>query len=136
MALPLNSIGPFAFLGLAGSPQLPAVEAETRMRQGQDGKWISLTGTRAKTTTLQSQVDAFHIQDGHLAVNNYISYIGAAPVTLVYHGVNYFTAFGIKYIITDVSDWSVQPQVGMVGGLFFPSRAMVMATWTLEAVEV
>ena len=133
---PVNRIGPFVFIGLAGQIALPSSQVEVRGRDGQDGKWFSLTGRKAKTTTLRSEVDAFHLADGHLALSNYRTLIGDEPQEVVLHGVNYTQTYNVKFIVIDIDEASVAPMVGMIGGFYFPSRAFVMATWKLEAVEV
>lgn len=136
MALPQSWIGAYRFLSLAGLPSVPRTEVEVRAREGIDGNWISLLGVKSRPFQVFSEVDALSIADAHLAAINYSNLIGTAPQVVICQGVNYFTSHSLKFLVLDVEVMEPQPMLGMVGGLFPPSLALLQARWTLLAVEV
>ncbi len=129
----MDSIGPYKFIALHGSPQ-PAMQQLTLLcRPGVDGVAIWLAENRGVEFTLHSVVDCADIQDAEDTLYNYTQLLPADPQSLVWAGVSY-DSYGF-FKVMRVTNPKVTPILGSAGGVYNDDPgAKLEADWTLICI--
>lgn len=133
-----NSIGGYTLTQWQGPPpQFPKQHVETQRKIGAVGVSAIALGVHGDpfefTTTsyFASQADAIAAEGFYLAL------IGAAPVVVVYAGVNYYSSYSTKYLVESVMVESLQPLARMISPTQNLSPAWpVVARWRLVPIGV
>ena len=128
----MNSIGPFVFTALFGTPVVPAEQAELVARRGVDGTALWRTGSRGEPFQMRSLVDYPSIAVGHQMAYYYRLYQNqVAGLWLVQDGVNYAIAWGLHVNVLDVRTQRIEAVAKSTGGLNPPGLCVVEADWTM-----
>lgn len=140
MAGPLNKIGSFQFVSLAGDPTSLREEVEMVRRPGVDGLGFWKTGTRGRPFRLVSGVDAPNMVQARVLYKQYKTLIGADPVFLIWAGVNITSLESVKVVVLDVRPaggrrTAVRRIGNSVGTLNSNPQAWIDAEWTLVSVS-
>lgn len=135
--MPAYSISRFAFLTLA-RPDDPAAppdtigeKSELLQRHGVDGTGVLRVGRKGEAFEMISMVDAATFTAAIDTGEAYKVLENSGLYDLVWHGVNYRTAYGNIYLVKRVRVLQVKRLANSTGGLFPPSLGLVVASWQL-----
>lgn len=125
--MPLNLIGPHAFISLGQCPDTTGEQPLVLSRPGVDGVAIWKTGERGRRFELRSAVDAASMAMARNLFDAYKRSVGGDPVPLVWAGLM------VPYLVVvlDVQPIRITANLLGVGGLSPPSYGWCECNWTL-----
>lgn len=137
----VNSLGPFTFIRMDaigrpnGTPPLPKKGVSLVQRPGVPGTGVIDMATRGNPFPLSTVVDVASNSAGENLRRLYAEAVAGDQLDLVRAGYDYTANHGVKYVILDIQDDSVQPTLNAIGGLN-NGRFLVIATFVLLPVSV
>lgn len=144
MAFPVNKITydltgtptDLTFFNLKGQIHLPQQNVIVREREGIDGHWFSLTGTRAKPSTLESMQPFNTFADAHSSANwaKYYDRIGDELIKITKAGIDYDSIHSVKFQVIDVQLAEPTQNVLAISPIGGDALGILRATWTVLAV--
>lgn len=137
----VHSLGSFTFVNFhqpgnpASGPEMLQEQTDITQRPGVHGTGVFLLGIKAMPFQMRSLVDVSSLNNGHSLIAQYHQVIGSDPLELTWHGVNYHSAFGVKYMPLRLNGYRLQRIITGVGGLSGSPAATVEALWTLIPIS-
>ncbi len=135
MAILQNWIGSFAFIRLDGHADKPSPQLEIAVRQGVSGVGLWLTGNRGRPFRLRSFVDVETLGLARRGFALYTTLKGSNPVGLIWNSYN-MSNENFNVAVLDVRAIDIRSVANASGGLNAPSGAILVADWTLLAIEL
>lgn len=136
------SLGSFDFLrlnsfaGYDGAPMLPRTHCEMVQRLNVKGTGFVIGQRTGMLFPMQSFIDLANDAQAALLIANYHLAVNTDPLTIVWRDINYFSLYGVKYMVVDVTDIRSCRLYSATGGLNPPSLSCLSAIWHLMPVEV
>jgi hypothetical protein len=131
----LNSIGPFRFLQILGTPKVPTPDVEVVARAGVNDVALWFTGTRGKPFELRTFVDAPDLDSAYDLYDSYLTLIGSPPVAIVYRQIP-IAAAGALFSVLHVEPLEIRAVANFMGGLNVNPQAVCRCSWTLIAKPI
>lgn len=136
MPLPY-SIGSFEFQRLTGNePGFQRRHIEIFTKAGADGAAAIDMGAFGEPFEIESEAVVSALADAHDLAKAYNDAIGLTPLVLVYDAINFFTAYGTKYIVQQCTPGS--PQAASIyysrDNTVFAPGFIVRARWVLQPI--
>jgi len=138
-----NSLGEFPFVtftnpvGRNGAPLLTRAMNETIQRPGVHGTGIRRLGVKGATFQMVSTRDNSSVALAAQEYNLYTVLTTEDAQSIRFKGLDY-DAFGVRYVVLNVSDPDIMPLRNKVGGLLGAQASAVKLTviWTLQPVTM
>lgn len=136
----VNSLGTFQFVTFhnphdrGAPPLLPAQVGQPIQRPGVDGTTVLRLGYKAPPFQMRSGVDVATVTDACDLLAQYMASQNAAPLTVVWGGKDFETAYGVVYIPLVVEPLRIRRISAAAGGLTPGAQAWLEALWTLQPV--
>lgn len=136
-----NSIGIYPFvtltnpIGLNGAPLLVRAENEVIQRPGVHGTGVRRLGVKGEKFQMISTRDNSTVATAAQEYNLYTALTQDGAQNIRFKGLDY-DAFGVLYVVLNVSDPDIMPLRNKVGGLLgtLASAVKLTVTWTLQPV--
>lgn len=136
MAIPIDSIGEFAFISLRGPVEATKQEVTADTRPGVDGATLMRQGRHPRPFTLRSIVDAPSFFLARTLFVEYTQYIGAGVFPLEWSAYDISTEPGTPYVaVIDVRQVRCCSCRMAIGGINPPSLGYLEADWDLLLIE-
>lgn len=131
----LEKLGAFTFDAIEGDPQHIAEQIDVEQRSGVDGVGLWKAGTRGVPFQITTHRYETGLVRARSAYRNYLTLIGADPVTLVWSGLNLLGRDKTKVAVLAVRPLSIKAIGGAVGTLIPNPGAVCVCEWTLIALD-
>lgn len=130
------AIGSYGFIRWEGGPpQLVRQHVRLFTKIGQPGISGQLTGAHGDPFDVELWAAFPNQALAILSENDYRFTVGAAPQTVLYNNINYFTTFVHKYLVLNVSTTSFKRHPLLIGfGYSYPGGWLLKSRWTLIPV--
>lgn len=129
-----NSLGSFQFIRMDDgnrTPEVPKKQSVTIMRPGVPGVLIIDMAKRGVPFLLPTLVDVSGRSNAEILLKAYRDAILVDQLDLIWSDINYASAHGVRFVITDVVDARIEPVAQTSGGLVGGNH-LVYASFLLQ----
>ena len=117
----------------AGPPPILQEMTETIQRPGVDGTGVFKLGLKAEPFQMRSCVDLIDTTID-IVFNGYRDMVAEAKYTLIWADVDWFTTFGVQFVVLHVEIYSIRKVLVKAGGITAGANRWLEAIWTLQPV--